>query len=210
MRVHGAPKDLVVDTVEGSLRLRHIGDSVDTQIVLRAGETLDLARRSLRVLHAPGHSPTDTLLIDERRGIAFGGDHLIADVASNALVAERLIGEPYVEHGRRPALAEYAASLERTGELELAVILAGHGGPVREHRALLAARLDRLERRLETIAGHLADGPLTAHELTLRMWGATAQAQPYLTLSEVLGHLDLLAARGRVAESRPPVTWRLT
>jgi glyoxylase-like metal-dependent hydrolase (beta-lactamase superfamily II) len=210
MRVHGVPEDLVIETVEGSLRLRHIGDSARTDIVLRAGGALELARRTLRVVHAPGHSPTDTLFVDEQRGVAFGGDHLIADVASNALVGERLVGEPYAEHGRRDALAEYRASLARTQELDLAVVLAGHGGVVRDHRAVLAVRFERIERRLETIAGHLAAGPSSAHELTLRMWGPKAVEQPYLTLSEVIGHLDLLAARGRVAESRPPVIWSLS
>ena len=35
-------------------------------------------------------------------------------------------------------------------------------------------------------------GPLTAYEIALQMWGNVAVTQAYLTLSEVLGHLDLL------------------
>jgi hypothetical protein len=33
------------------------------------------------------------------------------------------------------------------------------------------------------------------------MWGNVAVTQAYLTISEVLGHMDLLVARGEVAES---------
>ncbi len=46
----------------------------------------------------------------------------------------------------------------------------------------------------------LADEPLTAHEIAQQMWGNVAVTQAFLTLSEVLGHLDLLAQRGEVAE----------
>jgi hypothetical protein len=46
----------------------------------------------------------------------------------------------------------------------------------------------------------LADGPLTAYEMALKLWNNVAVTQAYLTISEVLGHMDLLASRGQVAE----------
>jgi hypothetical protein len=42
--------------------------------------------------------------------------------------------------------------------------------------------------------------PLSAFEIALEMWGNIAVTQAYLTLSEVLGHLDLLVAEGKVRE----------
>ena len=42
--------------------------------------------------------------------------------------------------------------------------------------------------------------PRTAHELALALWGNVAVTQAYLTLSEVLGHIDLLVERGEVRE----------
>ena len=44
----------------------------------------------------------------------------------------------------------------------------------------------------------LGEGPATAHELAERMWGNVAVTQAYLTLSEILGHVDLLRASGSV------------
>src|SRR5207237_94252 len=41
---------------------------------LRADDVIDLGGRSLRVLHTPGHTPDSICLLDERRGILFGGD----------------------------------------------------------------------------------------------------------------------------------------
>ena len=51
-------------------------------------------------------------------------------------------------------------------------------------------------------------GPLTAYELATRMWGNVAVTQAYLTISEVLGHMDLLVGRrtGRRGRARDAVT----
>ena len=48
----------------------------------------------------------------------------------------------------------------------------------------------------------LAEQPRTAYELAQAMWGNIAVTQAYLTLSEVLGHVDLLLADGSVHEER--------
>jgi hypothetical protein len=42
---------------------------------------------------------------------------------------------------------------------------------------------------------------MTAYELALELWGNVAVTQAYLTISEVLGHLDLLVHEGRARES---------
>ena len=55
-------------------------------------------------------------------------------------------------------------------------------------------------RRAARILQILGDRPLTAYEIALRMWGNVAVTQAYLTLSEVLGHLDLLVESGQVVE----------
>jgi hypothetical protein len=56
------------------------------------------------------------------------------------------------------------------------------------------------ERRARKILRLLGDGPLTAYEIALKMWGNIAVTQAYLTLSEVLGHVDLLVRDGLVRE----------
>ena len=56
------------------------------------------------------------------------------------------------------------------------------------------------ERRAAKLRRLLDDGPHTAYDLAPRMWGNVAVTQAFLTMSEVLGHLDLLIAQGRVHE----------
>jgi len=46
----------------------------------------------------------------------------------------------------------------------------------------------------------LAARPLSAYELALQMWGNVAVTQAFLTISEVLGHMDMLIADRLVQE----------
>jgi hypothetical protein len=63
-------------------------------------------------------------------------------------------------------------------------------------------------RRAGRIARLLQPGPLTAYEIALEMWANVALTQAYLTLSEVLGHLDLLVQEGTVREREQDGTAR--
>ena len=56
------------------------------------------------------------------------------------------------------------------------------------------------ERRAENIRRMIASEPRTAHEIAQEMWGNVAVTQAFLTLSEVLGHVDLLLRDGQVLE----------
>ena len=56
------------------------------------------------------------------------------------------------------------------------------------------------ERRARKIHRIIAERPRTAFEVAQAMWGDVAITQAYLTLSEVLGHTDLLVNDGLVAE----------
>ncbi len=198
MRRHGIPPELV--TVLGSLgaSFRSFGSGGHVTRPLHDGEELELRDRRLRVLHRPGHSPSDTLLWDEERRILLAGDHLLAHISSNPLVSRPLGGD---SAGPRPrALIAYIESMQATRELPAELVLSGHGPPILDHGALIDERLRLHQRRARKILRMLADGPLTAYEIALQIWGNVAVTQAYLTLSEVLGHVDLLIADGLAAE----------
>jgi glyoxylase-like metal-dependent hydrolase (beta-lactamase superfamily II) len=139
---------------------------------------------------------------DAERGVLLGGDHLIAHISSNPLVSRPLggrSGEP--GDGRPRALMIYLRSLGETRAMPVEVVLAGHGEPVTEHARLIDERFALHERRAAKIAGLIAARPLTAYEIAQSLWGNVAVTQAYLTLSEVLGHVDLLLDRGAIHEA---------
>jgi hypothetical protein len=80
-------------------------------------------------------------------------------------------------------------------------VLPGHGEPVTDHAALIDDRVAMHERRAHKIRGLIAERPSTAYEIAQALWGNVAVTQAYLTLSEVLGHADLLLDRGEIREA---------
>jgi glyoxylase-like metal-dependent hydrolase (beta-lactamase superfamily II) len=198
MRRHGVPDDLA--TVLGSLAaaFRAFGSSGHVTRELRDGDELRFRDRTLKVHHRPGHSPSDTIFSDEDREMLIAGDHLLANISSNPLVSRPLAGG--ADQPRPQALLQYIDSMRLTRELPARLVLSGHGDPILEHAELIDERLRMHRRRADRIVRILDAQPLTAYEIALRMWGNVAVTQAYLTLSEVLGHLDLLVESGQVAE----------
>ncbi len=198
MRRHGIPEDLT--TVLGAVgaAFRAFGSRGRVTRLLRDGDELTLRDRTLTVMHRPGHSPSDTIFWDPERQILIAGDHLLAHISSNPLVHRPL--DPRAPQTRPQALIQYIDSMLATRELPAQVVLSGHGEPIVDPAALIDERLRLHKRRAEKILRMLDPDPLTAYEIALRMWGNVAVTQAYLTLSEVLGHLDLLARDELVRE----------
>jgi glyoxylase-like metal-dependent hydrolase (beta-lactamase superfamily II) len=197
---HGIPQEVVTALRAVSAGFRAWGASVEVTRPLRDGGELQLRDRTLRVLHRPGHSPSDTVFLDEDRSILLAADHLIAHISSNPLLA-RPLGVSGDYDGPRPrALITYMDSLEQTRAMDLDLVLPGHGQPIIDHISLIDQRFRMHDRRAEKIHGLIAAEPRTAHEIAVELWGNVAVTQAYLTLSEVLGHVDLLLADGRVIE----------
>jgi len=199
MRRHGLPSDVITALSGVSMAFRGWGASCHVTNELHDGGTLAFAGRTLRVHHRPGHSPSDTVFHDEDRGILLGGDHLIGHISSNPLITRPLDGTG-LPPDRPRALQTYLRSLAATAEMDLGVVLPGHGVPVTEHRALIAERGRLHERRATKIGRLVAERPMTAYEIAQALWGDVAVTQAFLTLSEVLGHVDLLLADGRTVE----------
>ena len=195
---NGIPKDIAIALRAVTASFRGWGAPVTVTRPLAPGDELPFAGRSWRVAHRPGHSPSDTVFHDEQTGVLIGGDHLIKHISSNPLISRPLDAGGDAERPR--ALITYLASMRATRAMDVSIVHAGHGDPVEDHRALIDERLAGHERRVGKIAGILADGPKSGFEIAQSMWGNVAVTQAYLTLSEVLGHIDLLLERGEIDE----------
>ncbi len=193
----GIPEEIALALQSVSTTFRGWGGPVQVTRPLADGDTVELAGRRLEVLFRPGHSPMDTVFWDPERQLGFVGDHLLPHISSNPIIARPLDGSP----GRTHSLVTYLESFAKTRELpEGAVLYPGHGEPIDDHRALVDSRVASTERRKEKILRLLADGPRSGYELAQSMWGNIAVTQAFLTLSEVIGHTDILEAEGRVRE----------
>jgi glyoxylase-like metal-dependent hydrolase (beta-lactamase superfamily II) len=175
---NGIPEDVVSALSAVSQAFRAWGSRADVTRVLHDGEEMGFRDRTLHVHHRPGHSPTDTIFHDRERRVLIAADHLLGHISSNPLITRPADGS-----AERPqALVTYLRSLAATREMDVDLVLPGHGDPITDHRGLIDER------------------PRTAYEIAQELWGNIAVTQAYLTLSEVLGHVDLLLNDGRVRE----------
>jgi glyoxylase-like metal-dependent hydrolase (beta-lactamase superfamily II) len=198
MLSHGISEDVVTALQSVSRSFRAWGSRPKVTRPLHDGEIVSLGDRNLEVQHRPGHSPSDTLLWDADRHILFAADHLLAHISSNALITRPLDGSGE----RTQALVTYLESLSKTRELPAEIVLPGHGEPITDHVALIDERFAHSRRRAEKIHELIAERPRTGHELAQELWGDVAVTQAFLTLSEVIGHVDLLINEGRAREVR--------
>ncbi len=198
MRRHGLREDIVNVLGAMSRANRGWGGSATVTHTLQNGGELGFAGRSFTVLHRPGHSPTDTILFDPEDGTCIAGDHLIGHISSNPLIALPPACDP---GGERPkSLLIYIDSLEHTRAMPITSVLPGHGATFDGHAELIDERFELHERRAAKLLDLIAERPRNAHELAQALWGDVAVTQALLTLSEVLGHVDLLQERGQAYE----------
>ena len=84
--------------------------------------------------------------------------------------------------------------------MDVDLVLPGHGDPITNHRDLIDRRFALHRRRADKIHALIMERSRSAHELAQALWGDIAVSQAYLTLSEVIGHTDILVSEGRVRE----------
>jgi glyoxylase-like metal-dependent hydrolase (beta-lactamase superfamily II) len=194
--LHGMPAELADGIADRLTSNMSLVAPLEITRPLRDEEVIDVGGLALQALARPGHSPSDTIYVDHDHRRAFVGDHLIAHLSSNPIV-HRPLTRAADPASRPSSLSDYLESLTATAELDLDVLYPGHGRPITDHRALIAERLEFHRERAGKVCALLGDRPAAAFALAEGLFGPVAREQPYLTLSETLGALDLLVAEGR-------------
>ena len=202
LRRHGVAGG-TIETLNRIVRaVRRSTDGVTVPRVLEPGSELVAGGRTWTIAERPGHSPTDTVLRTE--GQLLSGDHLLEKISSNP-IAHVPVGaaDPAglaASRDRPQPLVTYLDSLRRTADEDRGeLVLPGHGAPFTGAAALVDKRAAMTERRAEKIRRALRD-PRTAADIGRDLWRHVPVTQAFLVLSEVLGHLDLLEARGAVSQ----------
>jgi glyoxylase-like metal-dependent hydrolase (beta-lactamase superfamily II) len=190
----GVPEDLAESTAAVYRGLRRFQSSVPVTKFLTDLARIELAGRSWQVLFCPGHAGNLVCFYDSRDRVLIGSDHLLAHISSNALVEPT--GNP-AESRPRP-LIDYWASLCRVYEIDIALVLPGHGPAIADPRGLIKSRFGFYERRLGRLRAELQLGPRTVWQLVNALFRKLDLADTFLAVSEVVGHLDVLEQKGEV------------
>jgi glyoxylase-like metal-dependent hydrolase (beta-lactamase superfamily II) len=178
----------------GEYMARIGGGPVDVARTLGEGDTIELAGCRWQVYHTPGHAGDMICFYEPESHVLLASDHLLRDVSSNPLIENP--AKPGDERPRR--LLEYLHEMQRMATLDIRMALTGHGENITDVPGLVDSRLAFHEKRAEKLHGLFAGQPRLLWELTQAMFPKVPETHQYLTLSEVLGHLDILARDGRI------------
>lgn len=157
------------------------------------GDRLRCGDRDIIVLVSSGHACGHVSLWDADNRILFSGDHLLAEITPNPTLEPDAGSELF----RRRSLEEYLASLDRYVELDPQLVLPGHGPPFSDVAGLVEDIRLHHARRAEVILEHLRGlGESTVYELSRVTFPDVDSVGAILSVSEVVGHLDLLVREG--------------
>ncbi len=163
---------------------------------LKDGEVLEGAGWSLEAIATPGHTANHLAFACKEDGTLFSGDHVMAWSTS-------IVAPP------DGAMADYMASLDRLMARPEEIYYPGHGGPVRDAPAYVAALKEhRLAREAAVLARIEAGDALIADMVKVIYRDVDPALHGPASLS-VLAHVEDLVARGLViADGVPSLTTR--
>jgi glyoxylase-like metal-dependent hydrolase (beta-lactamase superfamily II) len=153
-----------------------------------------------QVYETPGHAPSHVTLHQPERRLLLSGDHILGRVSL------------YYDFGYTPdPVGEFLDSIGVVEDLDVELILAGHGRPVRDLRGLVAANRHMVAQRVERVRRAIADEPRTPFEIVPFLVGEEAPSEMLVSwgLSEVLCYLRHLEVRGEAAalDGEEPARW---
>jgi glyoxylase-like metal-dependent hydrolase (beta-lactamase superfamily II) len=167
---------------------------------LVAGVEIETDLGTWQVHETPGHAPSHVVLHQPERGLLLSGDHVLGRVSL------------YYDYGDTPDPAgEFLSSLDVVDGLDVQLVLAGHGRPVRDARALTEANRQAVHDKLDRVRRALTNGPRTAFDLVPEV--ADPDLPPAMMvgwgLSETLSYLRHLERRGEASrvDGAEPERW---
>ena len=185
-----------VESITSQIRsVRQYLDPLSKVSPLTDGEYLPLAGERLRALHTPGHSNGHVSFYHED-GVLVSGDLLLEGISPNPIVE-------FSPDGKRiPTLPQYLQSLRRVLLLNCEVAHPGHGGPIANPSARARESITLHEQRKEEVAAAIRRIPKPLAGICEELYQNLDDLNRMLALSEVIGHLDLLAEEKRLAITR--------
>jgi glyoxylase-like metal-dependent hydrolase (beta-lactamase superfamily II) len=164
---------------------------------LEGTEKIEVADRTLRVIHTPGHTRGHVVFADDAAGLLFAGDHVLPHITPS-------IGfEP-----ARPELplGDYLASLRLVRSMPDMRLLPAHGGVTGSVHARVDELIAHHDQRLDACAAVIGQGAATAYEAArILTWTRRErrfdELDPFnqmMAVLETAAHLDVLVRQGRL------------
>jgi len=185
----GVPPE-TLELVEGFFEyLATLSDVTTISSTVKDGDIIDVGQCKLKAIHTPGHSP-GSICYQGPGGSLISGDTLIKDLVPVAAFGSA--------EGDSIGLADYLSSIDKLEKLGFTDVKPGHRSEFRDIPACTALIRSQFESRQSSILEALRNEPSTACDIIDRLYGMLPIQDIFPALTEVLGHLEILTAEGRV------------
>lgn len=188
------------DSAIAGVRKRYAGvmtfaEGAPVHRVLHDGDKVWMGDLEWNVIHTPGHSSGAVCFHQPQTKTLIAGDHLLENITSNPI-----LDPPQGDGMERPrSLVKYLESLAKIEKLDVDIIYPGHGQPFSSHRDIIRDRYEFHRQRKETIyAAARRNRGYYIYDLAVELFPELSAVQMPLALFEIVGHLDLLEAEGRI------------
>jgi len=173
--------------------------TVDLDVVLGDGDSIDGTEFRLDVLHTPGHAPNHLcFLLDEER-VLFTGDHVLNGTTT------------VVNPKRGGDMVQYLASLDRLRKLKRVYrICPGHGDVIEDPAAVLDEYVAHRKMRERQILKLVKAKPITIPKIVAALYTDTPEGLLEMAQRQVHAHLLKLKAEGKVKGSGAKASWTVS
>jgi glyoxylase-like metal-dependent hydrolase (beta-lactamase superfamily II) len=191
---NGAPEGLVNQAIRFMESAQKMADSLDEAFFLGDGETISFTSMDWKTIHCPGHSPGLICFYWPGKKTLFTGDHLLKEITPNPVLNVPDSRSPL----RYQSLKEYLSSLKKVEELDVGLLLPGHGEEVHDPQGLIRKITAHHQERMDYVLSVLSQGEKTPYEIALDLFPGVPPFEIFLGISEAVGHLEILKEEGKV------------
>ncbi len=191
---NGAPEALVNEAISFLEFGQKMVDPLEEAFFLNDGDSIHFESMALKTIHCPGHSPGLICFYWPEKKILFTGDHLLKEITPNPILNIPENRPPF----HYPSLKEYINSLRKIGELDIALLLPGHGEEIHDMKGLIRNIFAHHDLRMGHVLDFLSQSDKTPFEIAMDLFPGVPPFDVFLGISEALGHLEILREKGRV------------
>lgn len=192
---NGTPKDSADKIIHYMKSAQQWAEPLDDVHFMNEGDEICFKNMVLRPIHCPGHSLGLLCFYLEEKCILISGDHLLKEISPNPIINPLQKGEG----PRNTSLKQYLHSIRKIKDLEVSLVLPGHGEPIQDFKAALEKILYHHKQRLAVVLSILSLGEKTAYDISRTLFPDTKSFEVFLGVSEVLGHLSILLEEGKIS-----------
>ena len=204
LKINGVPKEIMPTLQRASLEVQSFVDVAFSDHLVHGGEHFSIGDYDLEVVWTPGHSPGHICFYEHSHKLLFSGDHVLKDTTPNVSMHSQSISNP---------LVDYLNSLQQVAQLDVDLVLPGHGDVFTDLQNRVKEIEQHHEKRLREMLNTLNGVPKTAFNIAqgttwYMPWEELPSYSKRMAVTETLAHLELLLARDILTKNmRDGIFW---